>query len=80
MKIISMGMKVFILLLFVSTCLARNSYDRRANDVRKMPFQNPTEIKTIVLACDQDKDGELNSKEFLECVSSMHDILFSSLD
>ena len=32
-------------------------------------FENPSEIKTIVLACDQDKDGQLNSKEFEECVS-----------
>merc|ERR1719367_1565650 len=58
-----MRMKVCILLLFVSSCLARTSPERG----RKMPFQSPTEIKTIVLACDQDKDGELNSKELEEC-------------
>merc|ERR1712110_1347412 len=62
-KIISMRMKVCILLLFVSSCLARTSPERG----RKMPFQSPMEIKTIVLACDQDKDGELNSKELEEC-------------
>jgi len=58
-----MRMKVCILLLFVSSCLARTSPERG----RKMPFQSPMEIKTIVLACDQDKDGELNSKELEEC-------------
>ena len=67
-----MRMKVCILLLFVSSCLARTSPERG----RKMPFQSPTEIKTIVLACDQDKDGELNSKELEECVSSMIYIIF----
>ena len=67
-----MRMKVCILLLFVSSCLARTSPERG----RKMPFQSPMEIKTIVLACDQDKDGELNSKELEECVSSMIYIIF----
>ena len=62
-----MRMKDCILLLFVSSCLARTSPERG----RKMPFQSPMEIKTIVLACDQDKDGELNSKELEECVSSI---------
>ena len=70
-----MRMKVCILLLFVSSCLARTSPERG----RKMPFQSPTEIKTIVLACDQDKDGELNSKELEECVSSMIYIIFFPL-
>ena len=66
-----MRMQTFILLLFVSTCLARASLSRdKNNDVRQMPFQSPIEIKSIVLACDQDKDGELNSKEFEECVST----------
>ena len=69
-----MRMKVCILLLFVSSCLARTSPERG----RKMPFQSPTEIKTIVLACDLDKDGELNSKELEECVSSMIYIIFFS--
>ena len=69
-----MRMKVCILLLFVSSCLARTSPERG----RKMPFQSPMEIKTIVLACDQDKDGELNSKELEECVSSMIYIIFFS--
>ena len=71
MKIISMRMQTFILLLFVSTCLARASLNRdKNNEVRQMPFQSTIEIKSIVLACDQDKDGELNSKEFEECVST----------
>ena len=35
----------------------------------EIPFENPTEIKTIVMACDHDKDGQLNSEEFEECVS-----------
>ena len=64
-------MQAFVLLLFVSTCLARASLSRdRNHNVRQMPFQSPIEIKAIVLACDQDKDGELNSKEFEECVST----------
>ena len=41
------------------------------NQQSEIRFENPSEIKTIVLACDQDKDGQLNSKEFEECVSSM---------
>ena len=39
------------------------------NNRNQQRFDNPSEIKTIVLACDQDKDGQLNSKEFEECVS-----------
>ena len=41
------------------------------NQQSNLRFENPSEIKTIVFACDQDKDGQLNSKEFEECVSSM---------
>ena len=39
------------------------------NNRNQQRFEDPSEIKTIVLACDQDKDGQLNAKEFEECVS-----------
>ena len=46
------------------------------NQQNNLRFENPSEIKTIVFACDQDKDGQLNSKEFEECVSSMIYVIF----
>ena len=46
------------------------------NQQNNLRFENPSEIKTIVLTCDQDKDGQLNSKEFEECVSSMIYVIF----
>ena len=60
-------MKAFILLLFVSSCLAG---PHGSNRVQGRNFESPAEIKTVVLACDTDNDGELNSEEFVACVST----------
>merc|ERR1712226_526576 len=45
-----------------------------------MPFRSPMEIKTIVLACDQDKDGELNSKELEESHEVKQNVRMASPD
>ena len=63
-------MKAFILLFFVSSCLAG---PHGSNKVQGRNFESPAEIKTVVLACDTDKDGELNSEEFEACVSTFKD-------
>ena len=65
-------MKAFILLLFVSSCLAG---PHGSNRVQGRNFESPAEIKTVVLACDTDKDGELNSEEFVACVSTNQNMI-----
>ena len=59
-------MKWALLLLFITSCF---SSALPTNDVNAQAFNDPIEIKKIVTTCDQDKDGELNSNEFSNCVS-----------
>ena len=60
-------MKWALLLLFFTTCFISSALP--TNDVNAQAFHDPIEIKKIVTTCDQDKDGELNSNEFSNCVS-----------
>ena len=54
---------------FAMTDPVKGINDYRGNDVHGRAFRSPSEIKTVVLGCDSDKDGELNSEEFEACVS-----------
>ena len=49
------------LLLFLTSCFSSALPTNEA-------FADPIEIKKIVTTCDQDKDGELNSNEFTNCL------------
>ena len=63
-------MKWAALFLLVISCI---STALPTNEVNAKPFNDPIEIKKIVVSCDEDKDGELSTDEFNKCVSKSLD-------